>query len=83
MTRHYFLGGAHDPDEQDASTFAVPDDDPEGEQEFFEGSDPNPVVCWQCHGEGGFHDCGEDCCVCLDKKEIKEVCDVCDGEGWL
>jgi len=37
--------------------------------------------CWQCHGEGGFHDCGEDCCMCLDKEEITEDCDECDGEG--
>lgn len=38
--------------------------------------------CWQCHGKGGFHDCGEDCCVCLDKESITEDCDECDGEGW-
>jgi hypothetical protein len=39
------------------------------------------VRCWQCHGEGGFHDCGEDCCCCLDKEEITAECDVCHGEG--
>lgn len=37
--------------------------------------------CWKCHGEGGFHDCGEDCCVCLDKEEITVDCCECDGEG--
>lgn len=39
------------------------------------------VPCWQCHGEGGFHDCGEDCCPCLDKEELTELCDECEGLG--
>lgn len=38
--------------------------------------------CWQCHGEGGWHDCGEDCCCCLVKDEITVDCDVCDGDGY-
>lgn len=37
--------------------------------------------CWQCGGEGGFHDCGEDCCPCLDKEEPTRDCDICRGEG--
>lgn len=37
--------------------------------------------CWQCYGEGGWHDCGEDCCPCLDKEEITEWCEECGGEG--
>jgi hypothetical protein len=37
--------------------------------------------CWQCHGEGGWHDCGEDCCPCLDNEEITIWCDECDGNG--
>lgn len=37
--------------------------------------------CWQCHGDGGFHDCGEDCCMCIDKEEITVDCEVCKGEG--
>jgi hypothetical protein len=37
--------------------------------------------CWECHGEGGYHDCGEDCCCCLDKEEITHLCQTCDGEG--
>jgi len=38
--------------------------------------------CWQCHGAGGFHDCGEDCCPCLDPEDdLNEKCDVCGGEG--
>lgn len=36
--------------------------------------------CWQCFGEGGFHDCGEDCCCCLEP-DINETCDVCNGAG--
>lgn len=39
------------------------------------------VDCWHCHGEGGFHDCGEDCCCCLDKEEITIDCEECKGEG--
>lgn len=38
------------------------------------------ISCWQCMGEGGFHDCGEDCCCCLDP-ELNETCDVCEGDG--
>ena len=39
--------------------------------------------CWYCHGDGGFHDCGEDTCCCLDKDEITEVCPECGGRGLL
>lgn len=38
--------------------------------------------CWQCMGEGGFHDCGEDTCCCLDKEEITETCSECHGKGF-
>jgi hypothetical protein len=38
--------------------------------------------CWQCQGEGGFHDCGEDCCCCLDKEEITDECSECEGRGF-
>lgn len=37
--------------------------------------------CWKCMGEGGWHDCGDDCCPCLDKEEITQDCEECDGEG--
>jgi hypothetical protein len=41
------------------------------------------VSCWKCMGEGGFHDCGEDCCPCLEP-ELNELCEECDGEGgWV
>lgn len=37
--------------------------------------------CWHCLGEGGFHDCGDDCCCCADPEEITDICPECDGEG--
>lgn len=37
--------------------------------------------CWSCLGDGGFHNCGEDTCACLDPDELDEVCEECDGEG--
>lgn len=37
--------------------------------------------CWCCMGEGGWHDCGEDTCCCLDKDTIDDVCEECEGEG--
>lgn len=39
--------------------------------------------CYKCMGEGGWHDCGEDCCCCLDPEEITHVCDECHGTGKL
>jgi hypothetical protein len=45
------------------------------------GAEMDSEQCWYCHGEGGFHDCGEDCCPCLDKDEITEDCCECDGTG--
>lgn len=53
------------------------------------GSDPDDyadgerVSCWHCHGAGGFHDCGDDCCPCLDKDEITDECPECQGDGFL
>jgi len=39
--------------------------------------------CEQCDGVGlDGHDCGEDCCACLDP-EPNEGCDLCGGiGGW-
>lgn len=45
------------------------------------GSELRPEMCWQCHGDGGFHDCGEDCCACADPDEITDICEECRGEG--
>jgi hypothetical protein len=39
--------------------------------------------CWNC--EDGFtdHDCGEDCCCCLNP-EPNVRCDICEGKGgWI
>lgn len=39
------------------------------------------IGCWQCGGEGtNGHDCGEDCCACLDPEENVR-CDICNGRG--
>lgn len=36
--------------------------------------------CEQCEDGMAGHDCGEDCCACLDP-ELNEACDICDGMG--
>jgi hypothetical protein len=37
--------------------------------------------CWACDGEGvNGHDCGEDCCPCLEPEE-NMTCSTCDGKG--
>lgn len=46
----------------------------------FCGSELELASCWHCHGDGGWHDCGEDCCCCADP-EPNEECPVCDGRG--
>lgn len=39
-------------------------------------------TCETCGGEGtDGHDCGEDCCACLDPEENVR-CYVCEGQGW-
>jgi len=44
-----------------------------GEREWCE--------CWQCDGEGvSGHDCGDDCCCCLDPEDNMR-CDICGGHG--
>ncbi len=50
------------------------------EAEYTEG-DFEP--CYHCHGEGGWHDCFDDTCCCLDKDEITDICGVCKGSGEL
>ena len=40
-------------------------------------------TCEHCDGDGVYgHDCGEDCCGCLDPEE-NEPCDLCGGRGWV
>ncbi len=50
-------------------------------QERWAFEDCEDDTCPECLGEGGWHDCGEDCCCCLDKEEITETCQVCGGSG--
>lgn len=39
------------------------------------------VECWQCDATGkSHHDCGDDCCLCLDP-EPNVKCDICNGNG--
>lgn len=45
------------------------------------GAHEELVDCFQCCGDGGFHDCGECTCNCLDKDEITVDCVECDGRG--
>lgn len=38
--------------------------------------------CWECAGEGGYHDCGDDTCPCLHPEDdYWWDCETCDGEG--
>lgn len=38
--------------------------------------------CYNCEEGYSYHDCGEDCCCCLDP-EPNVRCDICHGkEGW-
>lgn len=38
------------------------------------------VDCYNCDEGFSHHDCGEDCCCCLDP-EANVTCDICDGNG--
>lgn len=45
------------------------------------GNDMAWADCYNCGGEGfSDHDCGEDCCCCLNPEDNVE-CDICDGNG--
>lgn len=41
------------------------------------------VQCVECQGEGGWHDCGEDCCCCSDPEEHTHQCPECRGAGII
>jgi hypothetical protein len=50
--------------------------------------DDEPESCWHCEGEGGYHECGEDCCCCLDNEGGPDdqdwyPCPECGGTGYL
>lgn len=40
-------------------------------------------ACWRCMGDGGWHDCFDDTCCCLDPDEINVACPECGGSGVL
>lgn len=41
------------------------------------------VYCWNCEDGYSGHDCGDDCCCCLDPEDNVR-CDICNGKsGWL
>lgn len=44
------------------------------------GADMEWVDCWYGCDEGYFHDCGEDCCCCLEP-EPNQPCPECHGVG--
>ena len=44
------------------------------------GSSVDGERCWNCEDGYSHHDCGEDCCVCLDPEDNVR-CDVCNGRG--
>lgn len=47
------------------------------------GADVDWIDCWNCQDGYSYHDCGEDCCCCLDPVPNVE-CNICDGNaGWL
>lgn len=56
----------------------------EDPDEWDDGSD-DFEGCWRCHGDGGWHDCGEDSCCCLDPDDSTSedwiVCPKCKGRG--
>lgn len=56
------------------------------EADYLDGDERE--TCWHCHGEGGFHDCGEDTCCCADNEGGPNDydwydCPECQGRGWL
>lgn len=47
-----------------------------------EGADWDSDECWACGGTGEQeHDCGEDCCCCLEP--LPDSCEVCHGRGSI
>lgn len=49
---------------------------------YDEYDDREFTECWECLGEGGWHNCGEDCCCCIDPEGPPwDRCQTCDGTG--
>ena len=47
------------------------------------GLDEDDDSCWRCYGAGGFHNCYEDVCCCMDPGSLNEVCGECGGAGYI
>jgi hypothetical protein len=46
--------------------------------------DDEEQVCWTCHGDGFYHDCGEDTCCCANPDEDDiYTCEECGGTGYV
>lgn len=46
------------------------------------GGDVDWEECNDCEEGYSYHDCGEDCCACLDPQP-NVICDTCEGKsGW-
>lgn len=64
---------------------ALCDENPLDDPDFDDFDDDDEraerETCWSCFGEGGYHDCGEDTCCCLDKGN-NNVCEECGGTGY-
>jgi len=56
--------------------------DDEDYEADYDDLDYDRETCWHCHGDGGFHDCGDDVCPCADP-EPNEICRECDGTGRI
>lgn len=55
------------------------DDD---DRDYYDSLEPE--CCWACDGEGYVHDCGEDCCCCLNPEiDYCYPCDECGGKGEI
>lgn len=48
------------------------------------GAELEGVDCWNCDGEGTWHDCGEDCCNCRYPETMhRRRCPECKGRGYF
>lgn len=48
----------------------------------IDDDDGEPECCWACHGEGFYHDCGDDTCCCANPEEDDIFpCEECGGSG--
>jgi hypothetical protein len=54
----------------------------ESSEDCYDAYESDPECCWSCHGEGYYHDCGEDTCCCLNPEEDDCFpCEECGGTG--